>query len=68
MDEYETIITSKLPYFDIFYLKNFQNYKSIIKLFIHYQKKSKLQSKPITSPTLITNKKVTKKNKNIAGI
>ena len=32
MDEYETIITSKLPYFDIFYLKNFQNYKSIIKL------------------------------------
>ena len=32
MDEYETIFTSKLPYFDIFYLKNFQNYKSIIKL------------------------------------
>jgi hypothetical protein len=32
MDESETIFTSKLPYFDIFYLKNFQNYKSIIKL------------------------------------
>ena len=32
MDESETIITSKLPYFDIFYLKSFQNYKSIIKL------------------------------------
>ena len=32
MDESEIIITSKLPYFDIFYLKNFQNYKSIIKV------------------------------------
>ena len=32
MDESETIITSKLPFFDIFYLKNFQNYKLILKL------------------------------------
>jgi len=32
VDESETIITSKLPFFDIFYLKNFQNYKLILKL------------------------------------
>jgi hypothetical protein len=31
VDESKTIISSKLPFFDIFYLKNFQNYKSIIK-------------------------------------
>jgi hypothetical protein len=40
MDESETIITSKLPYFDIFYLKNFQNYKSIIKLLKKLNRKS----------------------------
>ena len=32
VDESETVITSKLPFFDIFYLKNFQNYKLILKL------------------------------------
>jgi hypothetical protein len=31
VDESKTIISSKLPFFDIFYLKNFQSYKSIIK-------------------------------------
>jgi hypothetical protein len=31
MNESETIMTSKLPFFDIFTMKNFQNYKLIIK-------------------------------------
>jgi hypothetical protein len=31
MDESETIITSKLPFFDIITIKNFQNYKLILK-------------------------------------
>lgn len=31
VDESETIITSKLPFFDIFTMKNFQNYKLILK-------------------------------------
>ena len=31
LDESETIITSRLPFFDIFNIKSFQNYKLIIK-------------------------------------
>ena len=31
VEESETIISSKMPFFDIFTIKNFQNYKSILK-------------------------------------